>query len=158
MFVSYVYCIIVRMQCLSYRIDIVSSNNALLTIISQLPFEPRIWRYILRIAYITEATLLNLPNVGGCEYAYVHLLNQFISKNKSPSDDDADSSLILFMKDTQRSMESMVGNKASFPLHSRQRTVMEMIEIASRGQFICEPSFCVTYPRFMILVSLICFE
>merc|ERR1719491_2633055 len=41
-------------------------------------------------------------------------------------------------------MESMVGNKASFPLHSRHRSVSEMIDIASRGggrRFICGAKF-----------------
>jgi len=93
---------------------------------------------------VSDVTLIKLPNVGGCDYAYAHFLNIYTSKDTTTTPSDAESSLILFLKDSRRSMESMVGNKASFPLHSRHRSVSEMIDIASRGggrRFICGAKF-----------------
>jgi len=78
---------------------------------------------------IKDVNLMKLPNVGGCDYAYAHFINYYISKANLV---DADSSLILFIKDTPRTTENF-----HFPHHSSYRTVSEMIKIASAGEFSC---------------------
>lgn len=85
---------------------------------------------------VTDVDVVTLPNVGGCDYAYAHFINSYISK-ANPS--DADSSLILFMKDTRRIMNKDIFK--TFAYHSRHRNVTEMIEIAARGEFICGAKF-----------------
>jgi len=78
---------------------------------------------------IKDVNLMKLPNLGGCDYAYAHFINHYISKASLV---DADSSLILFIKDTPRTAENF-----HFPHHSGYRTVSEMIKFASAGEFIC---------------------
>jgi len=85
---------------------------------------------------VTDVDLIKLPNVGGCDYAYAHFINIYIS-NAKPS--EANSSLILFMKDTRRKMDQDIYR--TFAYHSRHRNVTEMIAIASRGEFICGAKF-----------------
>jgi len=83
---------------------------------------------------VTDVDLIKLPNVGGCDYAYAHFINYYISKT-NPS--EADSSLILFMKDVKRKgvLIREQGYEITF------RNVKTIIEVGSRGEFICGSQF-----------------
>jgi len=77
---------------------------------------------------IMDVNIMKLSNVGGCDYAYAHFINHYISTSSA----GAESSLILFIKGTPRTAENF-----HFPGHSGYRSVSEMIEMASKGEFIC---------------------
>jgi len=83
---------------------------------------------------ITDVDIIKLPNVGGCDYAYAHFINNYISK-ANPS--EADSSLILFMKDAERIKHfwKVPPYKIAF------RNVTEIVEVGLRGKFICGSKF-----------------
>eukprot|EP00555_Chaetoceros_dichaeta_P009271 CAMPEP_0198261634 /NCGR_PEP_ID=MMETSP1447-20131203/10320_1 /TAXON_ID=420782 /ORGANISM="Chaetoceros dichaeta, Strain CCMP1751" /LENGTH=446 /DNA_ID=CAMNT_0043949615 /DNA_START=99 /DNA_END=1439 /DNA_ORIENTATION=+ len=83
---------------------------------------------------VTNVDLIKLPNVGGCDYAYAHFINNYISK-ANPS--EADSSLIIFMKDAERikHLWELPPYKIAF------RNVTEIMEVGLRGKFICGSKF-----------------
>eukprot|EP00558_Chaetoceros_sp_UNC1202_P006270 CAMPEP_0197240922 /NCGR_PEP_ID=MMETSP1429-20130617/7100_1 /TAXON_ID=49237 /ORGANISM="Chaetoceros sp., Strain UNC1202" /LENGTH=428 /DNA_ID=CAMNT_0042700665 /DNA_START=86 /DNA_END=1372 /DNA_ORIENTATION=+ len=78
---------------------------------------------------VKQVDILTLPNVGGCDYAYAHFINRYVAKT---TPEDAASSMLLFIKDTPRNQEYF-----QFALHERFRGVDELIQMASRGEFVC---------------------
>jgi hypothetical protein len=74
---------------------------------------------------VAQFDIIKLPNVGGCDYAYAHFINKYI---ETATQEDAASSVIVFMKDTPRAKKH---NQSGF------RSVREMLKIASDGEFIC---------------------
>lgn len=85
---------------------------------------------------VNSYNVVTLPNVGGCDYAYAHYLNDHIEKIKAMDDaimdSDTDSTILLLIKDTPR-----IQDYFQFPFHERFRTVKEMMDVASKGEFIC---------------------
>jgi len=78
---------------------------------------------------VIQYSIVKLPNVGGCDYAYAHFINNYI---ETATPEDAESSVIMFIKDTPRTK-----NYFHFGQHERYRTIKEMMQIVSGGEFIC---------------------
>ena len=88
---------------------------------------------------VSEVNVMPIDNVGGCDYAYAYFINHYLSKKITV---DVESTVILFMKGTKRSMENF-----HFYAHRRYRTVPEMLNIARKGEFICgTKTECVVSP------------
>ncbi len=83
-----------------------------------------------------DVNVISLANVGGCDYAYAHFLNRYIDRNISKKGSNmkspADSSAILFIKDSPRDKSYL-----HMPHHERYRSINEMIQIASTRGFSC---------------------
>ncbi len=79
---------------------------------------------------IDEVEVISLPNVGGHDYAYAYFMNRYMV---SYSMEESLSSVILFMKDLPRGE----GDKFILPHHEGYRSVGEMLDTASRGEFVC---------------------
>jgi len=80
--------------------------------------------------------VVTLPNVGGCDYAHAHYLMGHIEKIKAMDDaiinPETNSTILLLIKDTPR-----IKAHFNFPFHERFREVKEMMDLASKGEFIC---------------------
>ena len=80
--------------------------------------------------------VVNLPNVGGCDYVHAHYLMGQIERIKAMDDaiidSETNSTILLLIKDTPR-----IKAHFNFPFHERFREVKEMMDVASKGEFIC---------------------
>ena len=99
-----------------------------MTIISKCGNEKKLPKFA-KDSRVKQFEIMTLPNVGGCDYAYAHFINHYV---ETATAEDAASSVIMFIKDTPRTMEYF-----HFIQHERYRTVKEMLAIASGGEFIC---------------------
>ena len=68
-----------------------------------------------------------LPNVGGCDYAYAHFLDNYVLPDEN--DITVDNTIVLFLKDTPRDNSLL-----NFGCHGRYRTIAELIYLASGGR------------------------
>lgn len=120
-----------------------------LTIMSKCGKESLLPDFVAQDSRIDEMSLVLLPNVGGCDYAYAHFINQYIMKKRIDSSADdgkgigsndehtsstttTTTSVILFIKGSMRSPENF-----HFPHHERYRRVDEMLDLAIHGEFGC---------------------
>jgi hypothetical protein len=74
---------------------------------------------------VVSLNTIQVPNVGGCDYAYTHYINNYIY-------DTSPSIVTLFTKDTARDNDHF-----HFRYHKGYRNVSRMIDIASKGEFAC---------------------
>jgi hypothetical protein len=79
---------------------------------------------------VKQVEVIPLPNVGGCDYAYAYFVNHYVATTNPQA---AASSVVLFIKDTPRTME----NFRLLPVYKGYRSVAELLQIASGGEFAC---------------------
>ena len=71
--------------------------------------------------------IVKLPNKGGCDLAFAHFIKNYMNRETSLT---GDSSIIMFLKDTPRT-------KKNCHQRGRYRTMEEMLNVSSHGDFIC---------------------
>jgi hypothetical protein len=74
---------------------------------------------------VAALEIIPIPNVGGCDYAYTHYINNYLDVTSL-------SIVTVFIKDTVRDMQHF-----HFQLHKGYRNVRRMIDISSKGEFAC---------------------
>lgn len=90
---------------------------------------------------ISRLDMLQLRNVGGCDYGYAYFLNRFLSSNSmkqyevtvsTRGETNPSSMTVLFVKDTPRDMAHFgLGDQGTY------RSFSDMIHLASQGEFAC---------------------
>lgn len=83
--------------------------------------------------HISQIDLVQIPNVGGCDYAYAYFMNRYIEMRKDILGDESviSSTVLLFIKDTAR-------DKKHFGLgNGGYRSIQDMIHLASQKEFAC---------------------
>lgn len=71
--------------------------------------------------------ILQLPNKGGCDLAFARFLREYMERENAKT---AANSVIFFLKDTPRVSKNCHQG-------GRYRTIDEMLQISSHGEFIC---------------------
>jgi hypothetical protein len=104
--------------------------NVRITVLSKCNEEARIPLFT-KDRRVASLNIIKLPNVGGCDYACTHYINNYLNET-SPS------IVTLFAEDTVRDKQHF-----HFPHHKGYRNVRRMVDIASRGEFACgiEPQY-----------------
>lgn len=107
-----------------------------LTIMSKCGKESLVPDFAAQDSRIDKMSIVLLPNVGGCDFAYVHFINrymeQIIGRHDSASLYDYKNTVILFIKGSMRSPDNF-----HFPHHERYRGVDEMLDLSFHGEFGC---------------------
>lgn len=120
-----------------------------LTIMSKCGKESLLPDFVAQDSRIDKMSLVVLPNVGGCDYAYAHFINRYRSYNNMQNTTSTTSTsttttsstatpyeyqntVILFIKGSKRSPENF-----HFPHHERYNRVDEMLDLAFSGEFGC---------------------
>jgi hypothetical protein len=84
---------------------------------------------------VSQIDILQLENVGGCDYGYIYFINRLMHLRGSTMKDNGNSyssTVVLFVKDTPRDMAHFgLGDKGTY------RSFSDMIDLASKGEFAC---------------------
>lgn len=111
------------------KISMNGSATVKITIISKCGMESHVPDF-KKDTRISELSIIPVANVGGCDYAYSYFINRYAETHSLY---EAQSSVILFIKDTPRNADYF----KRMPFHEQFRSINEMVQIASRGGFGC---------------------
>lgn len=109
------------------RYDFPKETEIKITILSKCGMEDKLPNFMEASKAVVSQEVLKLNNVGGCDYAYIHFINEYLKRETSGS---ASSSIIFFVKDTPR-------NKGALHQPGSFRPLSEILSLASHGEFSC---------------------